>query len=71
MMSAKNGGGVWTPPPPCQNELMNIVLSASSSLAPELGDLVSPRYREYLQAEQHGRQGDCPKSFFSLINLVK
>ena len=51
---------------------MNVVLSASSSLAPELGDLVSPRYREYLQAEQHGRQGDCraladdcPKSFFT------
>ena len=59
--------GLW-------GELTNVVMSASSSLGEELGELVSPAYRAYLEAEQLGRAGDCssltsrcPVSFFSFI----
>ena len=48
---------------------MNVVLTVSSSLTPEV--LVTPLYREYLQAEQLGRKAgcgallkDCPRGLF-------
>ena len=79
-------GDIWSPQPRtiCEvastpdhsdglfGEVMNVVLSASSAVGSELGDLVSPKYGEYLRAEKKGKEGDCkdleencPVSFFS------
>ena len=63
----RHADGLW-------GELTNVVMAASSSLGEELGELVSPQYRDYLAAEELGRAGDCsslhpacPTSFFSFI----
>ena len=55
-------------------EVMNVVMAASSSLGEELGELVSPQYRDYLAAEELGRARNCsslhpacPTSFFTYV----
>jgi len=41
-------------------EIVNVILNASASLGSELGNMVSPDYKSYLEAEFLGRDtGDC------------
>jgi len=54
-------------------EVMNVVFSASSTIGEDFQDLLSPEYKDYLEAETLGRKsGDCsslasncPLSLFS------
>merc|ERR1712014_73807 len=54
-------------------DIMNVVFSATSTIGEDLQDLLSPEYKDYLEAETLGREGgdcsslasSCPLSLFS------
>jgi len=59
--------GLW-------GEMINLMLSASSSIGREMGEIVGPQYNKYLAAQSLGESGDCsslhgqcPLSFFNLF----